>query len=277
MINNSFTFIKKYPPGVIISGILAVFILSTMAIDWLNAFVNQYSFYFSESFLFSSFWWIFIPLIIFQQYFSKLYKSKFATFLLIIIPLFVHLFVYPAVVWLLSTVFYNHSFAYLQTLLYELESYSFILLIVYTLPFILLKNINQVQTTQNISNTLSFELPANKIISSIPVSDGRKKQVIQTADILYIMASSPYIHIHTGQKKYIHNQSLKSISLQLDGAIFIRIHKSYIVNIKAVSFYTSRQNGDYDITLINGTRLRLSRNYAALFRQNMEIAHQVTA
>lgn len=277
MININFPLTAKCPKRELIIGTLAICVLATIAIDMLNALLNQTSFYFTESFLFSSFWWIFIPLLVLQYHFSHQYKSIRATIWLMILPMLLHFFAYPAIVWLLSTVFYNHSFAYRQTLLYELELYSFILMIAYTLPLVLSRMIKQQYSPQPAANPLAISLPQTGSISSLLVSDGKKKILIQTADIQYISASSPYIQIHLDHKKYLHNQSLKSISLQLGEDCFIRIHKSCIVNIKMVTAYTSRQNGDYDITLANDIQLRLSRNYAALFRQKMETAHQVTA
>lgn len=277
MININFPLTAKCPKRELIIGTLAICVLATITIDMLNAVLNQTSFYFTESFLFSSFWWIFIPLLVLQHHFSHQYKSMAATIWLMILPMLLHFFAYPAIVWLLSTVFYNHSFAYRQTLFYELELYSFILMIAYTLPLVLSRMIKQQYSPQPAANPLATSLPQTGSISSLLVSDGKKKILIQTADIQYISASSPYIQIHLDHKKYLHNLSLKSISLQLGEDCFIRIHKSCIVNIKMVTAYTSRQNGDYDITLANDIQLRLSRNYAALFRQKMETAHQVTA
>lgn len=277
MININFPFTAKHQQGKLFIGMLAISVFATITIDMLIAVLNQTSFYFTESFLFSSFWWIFIPLLVLQHHFSHQYKSMTATIWLMILPMLLHFFAYPAVVWLLSTVFYNHSFTYRQTLIYELELYSFILMITYTLPLVLSRLIKQQYLPQPAANQLAISLPLTGSISSLLVSDGKKKILIQTADIFYITASSPYIQIHLDHKKYLHNQSLKSILLQLGEDCFIRIHKSCIVNIKMVTAYTSRQNGDYDITLTNGTQLRLSRNYAALFRQKMETAHQVTA
>ncbi|HNJ56177.1 MAG TPA: LytTR family DNA-binding domain-containing protein, partial [Chitinophagaceae bacterium] len=78
------------------------------------------------------------------------------------------------------------------------------------------------------------------------------------------------------QKKYLHSQSLKSILQQLDEKQFVQIHKSCLVNINTIASCTSRLNGDYDLTLTNGSVLRLSRNYVPVFRQKTEKAHQVT-
>ncbi len=92
------------------------------------------------------------------------------------------------------------------------------------------------------------------------------KKIIEQSEILYLYAEKPYIAIHTGSKTYLHSSTLKSIIHHLDPA-FLRIHKSIIVNTCAVVSYKSRQNGDYDLCMSDGTELRLSRNYAAAFKE----------
>jgi len=261
--------------GLLIFSFLSFCIFGTCGLDWLTASVNQSSFYFSESFMFSSFWWLFLPGLLLQFRLANIFKSTVANILLIALPVLLHLFAYPALVWALSTAFYYHSFAYGQTFHFELQAYAFILLFAYTLPFIFFKIMNQKkQATANTHARLLAPAYYNTI-TSIWVNDGKKKIQIQTADIFYISASSPYIQIHLHQKKYLHNQSLKSISQLLDDKQFVRIHKSCMVNINKIASCSSRQNGDYDITLNNGMVLRLSRNYTVVFRERIKFTHQV--
>ncbi|WP_373495805.1 LytTR family DNA-binding domain-containing protein [Aquiflexum sp.] len=99
---------------------------------------------------------------------------------------------------------------------------------------------------------------------------------IYTNEILFISSNPPYINIHLTAKKYIHKETLKSVSGKLDHEIFVRIHKSTIVNINKVYSYRSRLNGDYDLTLADGTELRLSRNYSSVFKEKFKAIHQDT-
>ncbi|WP_250629758.1 LytTR family DNA-binding domain-containing protein [Aureibaculum algae] len=63
---------------------------------------------------------------------------------------------------------------------------------------------------------------------------------------------------------------------QLDNKAFIRVHKSTIVNFNKVASFKSRLNGDYDIFLKNGVKLRLSRTYVANFKSNFKNGNRVT-
>jgi DNA-binding LytR/AlgR family response regulator len=74
--------------------------------------------------------------------------------------------------------------------------------------------------------------------------------------------------LQTADKKHFHSATLKSLVAQLPPATFIRVHKSAIVNMAFVKSLQSRGNGDYDITMQNNSIVRLSRNYAAAFKQS---------
>ncbi|MEO6950025.1 MAG: LytTR family DNA-binding domain-containing protein [Ginsengibacter sp.] len=187
----------------------------------------------------------------------------------------IHLFAYPFMVLFLSKVFYNHTFPYWQTFNFQLTEHFIKLIIIYFLPLpIMLVYENKLLKKQVIEKT---ELLKRDFINSLIVSDfNNKKIVIDTSEILYFSANSPYINIHHPVKRYLYSDTLKSLHTQLDNDQFIRIHKSCIVNITKVISYQSRLNGDYDLLLSDKTTLRVSRNYAATFKSAFEVQHRLT-
>ena len=68
--------------------------------------------------------------------------------------------------------------------------------------------------------------------------------------------------------------TLKSLSEKLDNRLFVRIHKSEIVNLSKVQSYQSRQNGDYDVTISDSSVLRISRNFAKDFKTKLDLFTQ---
>ncbi len=113
-------------------------------------------------------------------------------------------------------------------------------------------------------------------VKKIVIGNGKNNTVVEVNDIYRITAETPYISIQLEGKKYLHKETLKSISSQLDNKLFVRVHKSTIVNLDKVVSLKSRLNGDYDILLENGIELRLSRTYAANFKNNFKTTHRVT-
>lgn len=90
---------------------------------------------------------------------------------------------------------------------------------------------------------------------------GRQHIAIPLDTIRWIGTDAPYAVVHTSRGKHLYRSSLKQLARQLPPGLFVRIHRSAIVNRAAVEGLTSRLNGDYDLRLRDGTVLRLSRHF----------------
>ncbi len=74
-------------------------------------------------------------------------------------------------------------------------------------------------------------------------------------DIVYIKSDWNYIHVYTKNQKYMVLSTMKSIEDSLSHSNFIRIHKSYLINLNYFEFIEGNQ------IQINGTTLQVSRNH----------------
>jgi len=54
---------------------------------------------------------------------------------------------------------------------------------------------------------------------------------MMVSDILYIEADRNYSRIFTGNKEFLLSATLKTIEEKLSGNLFVRIHRSYLVNL----------------------------------------------
>lgn len=91
--------------------------------------------------------------------------------------------------------------------------------------------------------------------------DGTKVVVLDADEIEWIDAAGDYMCIHTGGKTHIIRETMKTLQQRLDPARFQRIHRSAIVNVDKVKELHPHANGEYFITLENGSELKLSRSY----------------
>lgn len=275
-VNNNIFLTRKSAIFLLIS-IILLFVILTIAQDLIEAELQGYFFYFSESFLFSSFWWLFLPFLYVQiRLAAKRVLRFYKLLLLILLPLVLHLYAYPGLVWLISKMFYPHTFRYEQTFQYASSEYLIQLMLIYTLPllvFILYWKRSAIREPE--VAPLASDIP-KKYASALVVTEGARRVSLSLHDISYFSANSPYIDVHINGKRYLHNETLKSISERIDPDIFLRIHKSTIVNLLQVGSYTSRLNGDYDLTLNNGKVLRVSRNYASIFKDKFAHSHPDT-
>jgi DNA-binding LytR/AlgR family response regulator len=62
----------------------------------------------------------------------------------------------------------------------------------------------------------------------------QRLEKIKTADVLYVEGMSNYVVVHTAGKKYVAYLTFKGIQEQLSQQHFIRVHKSYLVNMASV-------------------------------------------
>lgn len=258
----------NFKVALILTTLVLGFVILTLAQDFLRADLKDSTFYFSESLMFSSFWWLYAPLL-FAQYFVVTHKveKKFkAQAALIIFPVCLHLFAFPFIVWLLSKIFYYHTYSVQQTFKYTLSEHLYPLLLFYSIPALVFQYLSKKSGPVNKVAEKGNESAVKQFNNYIIISEGNKKQSIIVSDIMYFSAVTPYINLHLENKKYLHNETLKSILIKLNPADFVRVHKSTIVNINMVTSYTTRLNGDYDLTMKNNVQLRVSRNYAADFK-----------
>jgi LytTr DNA-binding domain len=253
------------------------FVILTLIQDALRSALQNSGFYFSESFMFSYFWWLFAPFL-FAQYVVVNKNSKRLTIQLaiIVLPIVMHLFAFPFLVWVLSKTFYYHTYSFKQTFSYTLSQHFYLLILFYTIPVTAFQYfIKKIKLAATVAETVNNTI-GNTFMSTILVADGNKKHRINVSEVVYFSASPPYIIIQLEGKKYLHHETLKSISSQLNPQQFVRIHKSAIVNINCVIAYTTRFNGDYALTMTNNVQLRLSRNFAAGFKNLFNQTHHFT-
>jgi two-component system, LytTR family, response regulator len=252
---------------------LAAFSLAIAALaivqDYLHAYFNDYSFYFSESLLYKSFWLLFVPIVCLQLFAIKKYRKNSTKEMTVLIVIFVlvifsllHITMFSAIVKLGSTIFFNYSYDFFQVVNYTIAEDFYKYILVYgTGVFVAWR----ISASDNIAPDQPQKTTA--FLTMIAVGNGKNYVTINADDILFINTASPYIHLHTLNGKFLHAETLKSIAEKLNNKQFLRVHKSTIVNLKMIKSYKSRMNGDYDITLENGELVRMSRNFASEFKE----------
>lgn len=242
--------------------------------DFLHAGLNQYQGYFSESLLYKNFWILFIPSFYFlDKSISQLLKRgktiKFWVLGTLVLALFVliHIVLVSLLIVLGSYLFFDDSFEFYTPFKYFISEFSLLTTFIYLiggggLVFFELLEVGVTQPKETKHLVIPLEL--------LTVSLQNKQYPIPVKDILFIQSDRPYISIHTQQGSYLYDSTLKGILEKLQNPRFLRIHKSTVLNLDQVSFYSSRSNGDYDITLKNGQIIRLSRNYFSDFKDLMD-------
>ena len=82
--------------------------------------------------------------------------------------------------------------------------------------------------------------------------------VIDSDEIDWIEADDYYAAVHARDGRYLIRESLTSLEQRLDGARFVRAHRSAIVNVERVC-EVRREAGEILLVLRNGVRISVSR------------------
>jgi two-component system LytT family response regulator len=93
------------------------------------------------------------------------------------------------------------------------------------------------------------------------VRNGATLEVVKHADIDWIEASDYYATLHAGGKAHMLRRTLAELDALLAGQGFQRIHRSAVVNLARVRALGIRADGEYEVVLASGARLRMSRRY----------------
>ncbi len=88
-----------------------------------------------------------------------------------------------------------------------------------------------------------------------------KSFFVKVADVDWIEASRNNIFLHVGKAAHVYHETMQGIEGKLDPRRFLRIHRSTIVNIERVRELEPWFNGEYVVTLRDGTKLTLSASY----------------
>ena len=95
-------------------------------------------------------------------------------------------------------------------------------------------------------------------IERITVKTGNGTDIIPVNDILYIHSYGDYVCIVTEKRKFIKEQTMRYFEANLPNNQFIRIHRSYIANVSKISRIELHKKQNQQVTLVNGTELKVS-------------------
>ena len=114
------------------------------------------------------------------------------------------------------------------------------------------------QKIRMVENRQSLPAPA---LERIVVKSAGEVCFLKTSEIDWIEAADYYACLHVGGKNHLLRRSLADLEEDLDPNMFCRVHRSSIVNLERVQVLKLAEDGEYEILLHSGTRVRLSRRY----------------
>ncbi|MEO8100361.1 MAG: response regulator [Acidobacteriota bacterium] len=96
-------------------------------------------------------------------------------------------------------------------------------------------------------------------LERLVVKDGTRVHIIPIAKLDYAEAQDDYVGLHSEKKMYLKQQTLANLETQLDTRKFVRIHRSYVVNLERIARIEPYTKDSRVAVLQDGTQLPVSR------------------
>ncbi len=79
-------------------------------------------------------------------------------------------------------------------------------------------------------------------------------------------ADGDYVVAHTERTRHLLHLSLSRLEERLDPALFLRVHRTHIVNLEHVRAFKTDGRGNLEATMVDGARVPVSRSRAQTIR-----------
>lgn len=145
---------------------------------------------------------------------------------------------------------------------YALEGYELDVVDYLLKPFSFPRFVKAIQKcTEHYENKKGSSEPINE---SIFIKSNKKTFQVRYEEINYIEGLGDYINVYTSKTHLVTNISMKRMEEELPSDKFIRIHKSFIVNLSKINSIEG------NLVEIGNKRLSIGNNYRSVFFTKIE-------
>lgn len=94
----------------------------------------------------------------------------------------------------------------------------------------------------------------------IVVKDGHKIKIIPTVQVHFLEASDDYVKIHIAEGSFLKKKRMAEFEASLDAQMFVRCHRSFIINTQLITRIDLHEKDSYIVTLSTGKQLPVSKS-----------------
>ena len=107
--------------------------------------------------------------------------------------------------------------------------------------------------------------PAGEYLERIVVKDSARVHVIPVGKLDYAEAQDDYVALRSEGRMWLKQQTIASLEAALDPKRFVRLHRSYLVNLERIARIEPNTNDTWLAILSDGSRIPVSRGGFARF------------
>lgn len=118
------------------------------------------------------------------------------------------------------------------------------------------------QASRQILSLLETMASPRRYVKRLAVRSAGKTIFVEVEEIDWIEAAENYVQLHTGRASHLVHVAMTALEKSIDPEVFLRIHRSVMVNVTRIKELQPAQHGEYVITLTDGVRLQSGRAYS---------------
>jgi two-component system LytT family response regulator len=99
-------------------------------------------------------------------------------------------------------------------------------------------------------------------LKRLAVRTAGKTIFVDVEDVEWIEAAENYVQLHVGRTGHLVHVGLSTLEKSLDPKLFLRVHRSIIVNVERIKELQPASHGEYIIKLAGGMELQSGRAYS---------------
>ncbi len=111
----------------------------------------------------------------------------------------------------------------------------------------------------SIQNLIKHNDETKRYLDRVVIKDGTKINIVPIDKIRWLEAQDDYVMVHSDDGKLLKQKTMKYFENHLDPKYFVRIHRSYIVNIDFINHLELNEKDTYRIILKNNSPLPVSK------------------
>jgi two-component system LytT family response regulator len=115
------------------------------------------------------------------------------------------------------------------------------------------------QQNSTIKNIIDHHDERIEFLDRVVIKDGSKISIVPVETIKWIEAQDDYVMINAEQGRFLKKKTMKFFENHLDENMFIRIHRSYIINADFIQHLEQKGKESYQLILKNGRELPVSK------------------
>lgn len=120
-------------------------------------------------------------------------------------------------------------------------------------------------------NLYNTNFSRKETTTKILIKQGNKTILVDPSDVMYIVASGYYVELFIEGKKFVLRETLKRLCKSLDQSIFLRIHRSSIVNLNHVKEIVHSDFSEIDARMTDNKLLHISKAHKVDFLERIGI------